>query len=778
MVRRVWCPPVRFARRYINHLGISPRQLVLGGAWFGVDTVCENNTPPTASTCLRATDDRDAWRPLLPMAWNPTHGTAISDILVSGAATTPVRLDNMTGSAWFNYRTAGGVPHQLWFDTPRSLQLKYGAARSRGARGVACFEADYATSLDSASESLAVRACSAAMWAAMLGADSVDQSACDLSPPPHNWTHAVVDRHLLVRPDALLNNTGAAELVVSRATRLGRPLLSEAYPWDVDWGNVYPNIAYDSHARLYKLWWSGLSACPLDYARLQPGCQGVVPFERCVCPHPGYAWSQWHPRQNVTGEWSLTYYAESADGLQWERPDTDLGMPLPFGAPNTPNTPNNVVLWAPRADSNRGVLLDTRGGTLAAQRFKMLGSFRNPTAGPPAAPIQQGLFGTAVSADGKHWGDVRPLPEWDRFHGGEGAKQHSNVSLKRDSHANAYWDERLRRYFAYVRVVPPANCRADPACVWHRIGVASSTDFANWTAPREMLRGSSEQQNMTYAFVGWRQDDTFLGVAMVYDNRTGRVRCELAASAAPDAGWRLVQPGVALIPAGPAGSFDAHICFAAAHPLLQPAGERDTGELEHRLYYGAADGPHSGLRHNSISLATLRPFRFAGWREAGGGSTVLTTRWVNVTGANLLVTVDCADTGASVRIGVVPTPALRARAHGHAPPWPLSRAECVPVVGNVTDEIVQWRSQLQNTRSAAGGPRTPHVQGRGAGATRSRVPAHARVPVPPPAAAAWGQGALRHLVGQMVQIEIELRHGATAFAYGFSGLRSEPRTPS
>jgi hypothetical protein len=44
--------------------------------------------------------------------------------------------------------------------------------------------------------------------------------------------------HLLANPQAVLSHDRGLELSVGVATRLGRPLLSESLPEDVDWGNV------------------------------------------------------------------------------------------------------------------------------------------------------------------------------------------------------------------------------------------------------------------------------------------------------------------------------------------------------------------------------------------------------------------------------------------------------------------------------------------------------------------------------------------------------------
>ena len=300
--------------------------------------------------------------------------------------------------------------------------------------------------------------------------------------------------HLLVNPLAVDSSEGV-HLAVGNATRLERPLLAETRPWDVDWGNAYPNVAYDHSARRYQMWWGGLSACPPNYARLQPGCHpgATNNFSGCVCPVPSYKWRQWRPKQNVTTEWSLTFYAESRDGLNWSRPNLNLlsrGLPFAGGTASS-----DVVVWAPASDLNRGTFLDLHT-TNTSERYKMIGSFTDGS----VKGVPTSVVGTAVSSDGQSWGPVRPIvgPGWTGFHGPNHTEQ--PVSIKCDSHMNAIYDESQGVYLAFVRVQPPPSCLEDDPkrCLFHRIGVARSHDFVTWEPPVQILVGDSEQTNLTY----------------------------------------------------------------------------------------------------------------------------------------------------------------------------------------------------------------------------------------------------------------------------------------
>ena len=234
--------------------------------------------------------------------------------------------------------------------------------------------------------------------------------------------------------------------------------------------------------------------------------------------------------------------------------------------------------------------------------------------------------------------------------------------------------------------------------------------------------------------VGGKEADTFLGIVMVYSRESGLVSCELAASAYADRGWVRVAPGHSLVPHGPPGSFDASVCFAAAHPLTRPLAEvgSHTTTIGHLLFYAAADGHHSSVRHNTISLATLRQDGFAGYRctsampvvsatgvvDARSSSQddvpvannttaacgVLTTRPVNISanGSTLVVTLD-VQTGTSSRLRV----ALLDAANGQ-PIAGFTAANCVPLTATGTNVLVHWMQRepatmlSRTTRSGSG----------------------------------------------------------------------------
>ena len=56
---------------------------------------------------------------------------------------TGLMYHHASASAWFDYADVrSGARHQVWFDNPASLAIKYGALRAAGVRGVAWWTTD------------------------------------------------------------------------------------------------------------------------------------------------------------------------------------------------------------------------------------------------------------------------------------------------------------------------------------------------------------------------------------------------------------------------------------------------------------------------------------------------------------------------------------------------------------------------------------------------------------------------------------------------------------
>jgi hypothetical protein len=197
----------------------------------------------------------------------------------------------------------------------------------------------------------------------------------------------------------LFLNSGIVESTNNLALRVGRvvkdarnPLFKEDKPWEVRYDNVYANVMYDSHSKLYRCWYSPFIVDP------------------AVSESSRSDWGkiEYRPRSREMG----VCYAESSDGLSWRKPE--LGL-VEFQG----NTAKNLVVRGPHGS---GVSYDPYDKD-PARRYKMF------------------FLGRALSAsfstDGIHWGSAVPLP---------------SLKAAADTHNNAQWMPRLNRYVGITRL--------------------------------------------------------------------------------------------------------------------------------------------------------------------------------------------------------------------------------------------------------------------------------------------------------------------------------------
>ncbi|EFJ47041.1 hypothetical protein VOLCADRAFT_61777, partial [Volvox carteri f. nagariensis] len=153
-------------RQYLD-LGISPSKLILGVAWYGYDYPCERDEHGTApeahiDVCLiRPVEYRGC--PCSDAAGAQRDYKDIMALLRSGRNTTSLVWDPLAESPRFNYvDEKSGAVHQVWFETPESLTLRYALARDLGFRGVGAWNMGSLEHSEGAEP--AARAETSAMW--------------------------------------------------------------------------------------------------------------------------------------------------------------------------------------------------------------------------------------------------------------------------------------------------------------------------------------------------------------------------------------------------------------------------------------------------------------------------------------------------------------------------------------------------------------------------------------------------------------------------------------
>ena len=164
-----------------------------------------------------------------------------------------------------------------------------------------------------------------------------------------------------------------------------------------------------------------------------------------------------------TWEDQCTAYAESADGVHWERPT--LGI-FEFNG----NRENNIVLQGSEAKA-LCVFKDGNPNAPDSERYKAIG------VGPPID--KRATLRGFTSPDGVHWQTldqdpilIAPDDPWPMF----------------DSHNVAFWDTMQNRYVAYARGWIPPGIRA--------IRRSVSDDFRHWSDLEFINLGNSPPEHL------------------------------------------------------------------------------------------------------------------------------------------------------------------------------------------------------------------------------------------------------------------------------------------
>lgn len=168
------------------------------------------------------------------------------------------------------------------------------------------------------------------------------------------------------------------------------PMFREDKPWEPRFDNLYANVLYDEHDKLYKCWYSPFI--------VDKTASETARADRARVPY--------RPGDREMG----VCYAVSKDGLAWEKPDVGL---VEFQGSKA----NNLVVRSPHG---AGVLRDERELD-PRRRYKM---------------FYQGMA-VRFSPDGLHWSDAVPCRE---------------IEARGDTHNNAFWSPELNKYVGITRL--------------------------------------------------------------------------------------------------------------------------------------------------------------------------------------------------------------------------------------------------------------------------------------------------------------------------------------
>jgi len=398
-----------------------------------------------------------------------------------------------------------------------------------------------------------------------------------------------------------------------------------------------------------------------------------VTGEKCiVAEHPweGHRVGAWNTVFEDNGRYRMWYdaidnegnrhlcYAESLDGTHWVKPR--LGLVEYRGSRD-----NNIV-FPPmeKAEFEGSVFKDSRPECPSEEKYKLIGRLR-------AEGFEKGIW-VFTSPDGLHW---RPLVE-------------RPVYRDNDTQDVCFWDDRIGKYVAYVRVWDP----------WRKVGRVEIEDLASW--PREEVVFSYDEMdppNMDFynsaAFKYPYAENVYFMFPSAYYHfpeppqgkyrNDGRLEIHFAASR-DGIHWNRYDREP-FIPIGPEGSWDSGALYMSVGFI------RKGGELW--LYYTAYDfthGAYSVRRDKFKGVITRAVIRLDGFvsvhADYRGGE--FTTPPLIFKGGRLVLNVNTGATGEAK---------IEIQDEDGKPIPGFSLREADKINGNFIEKTVAWngRSNLE-----------------------------------------------------------------------------------
>ena len=363
-------------------------------------------------------------------------------------------------------------------------------------------------------------------------------------------------------------------------------------------------------------------------------------------------------------------YAESRDGIHWERPDLNI---FP-----TKDLKHNNIVWAGTGGTNFAVFKDTNPNCKPEARYKAIGRAmyqegKDPSPPQPDAtgynwPSRTGLV-AFQSPDGIHWS----LMQEERI-------------IKKgefDSYNVAFWDAARERYAAFIRVWMP-----DGAGI-RSVATLTSEDFLHWSDPPQWLQYGDVPAEHLYdnnILAYPRAPHLLMGLPM----RLVGGRTKIPGNPLPDETavddtvlmtsrdginfhrWReaFIRPGPL-----PGGWWNENNCVAWGFVVTKSGIEGAPDELSFYMneYYGSPQG--------NLRRYTLRMDGFVSVNAPCAGGEMM-TRPLVFQGKELVLNYETSAVG-SVQVEI--------QNQAGAPLPGFALADCPEIYGDAIEEVVKWQ---------------------------------------------------------------------------------------
>jgi hypothetical protein len=401
-------------------------------------------------------------------------------------------------------------------------------------------------------------------------------------------------------------------------------------------------------------------------------------------------------------------YAESSDGLTWEKPTT--------GSVREGGRDTNIVLGdavdGPEhfGSVHSATIIDDPLSSEPSKRFKMI--FQHiqadsvehdvSTDGEGAPQVLQSPIRAAYSPDGINW----TLEPRSLDFGGVGSKLGDVLLLAYDRQRGEY-ALNTRHPDAWKVQYEPNSART---AAWslpyypeapkllnkRRVFRTVSPDFVEWSPLNLILSADDEEDNLDesfYALRSWRVGEIELGFMGVFDSVENVVRPQLVSSR-DGLRWKRLNKRQPILPLGGAGDWDEYMVIAACEPIR-------VGD-EHWFFYGGSNAHHdwwiTGLREGlevpeasdleavrqGIGIARLRLNGLVSLHAGPVREGLLTTETVDPSGSQLEINCACGEGG---YVAVELTDANNLTLEGYA------RDDSIQFTGDAVAHRWRWKNR-------------------------------------------------------------------------------------
>ncbi len=391
-----------------------------------------------------------------------------------------------------------------------------------------------------------------------------------------DWPVRIDAAHQLFVDDYLIAAAEKLKRTVHQAVKHpDNPIVVGDKAWEGA-GPVFPIVRRDANSGRFRMWYSGAGSYTLP--------SGVsVRFP--------------------------TLYAESDDGVQWEKPALGLH-------PYADETANNIVI---PGGNLYGLHIDADEPD-PARRYKGI-VWHEPQYVP-----REGYY-LYTSPDGIHWNRAREQPLALSLHGYTMPQSGiGDTSIFR-------WDRRLRKYVGDVKFVLPGKMRCR--------GTMESDDLVHWTRPRMTVYPDAvdDPDSQIYAQLSFCYESMWLGFLRVMhtDRTKGYKQTTVELTASRDGRhWYRVGGREEILPLGAEAEWDTDYHEPSWPPLLV--------DDELWIYYRSCKLRRDETRRYALGLAKMRRDGFVSI-GAGEEPGTLTTRPLSFAGKSLWINAEVAADG-------------------------------------------------------------------------------------------------------------------------------------